>query len=112
LIKTIFNKLSKINVFGNIMKWLEIINFQFVGDQGAKFKTCQLIPLIKQAQTEYQLTLHLFRNAIIEDDLSIHIVHKTYPVLETESPLSVMIRSALKDFGLSNYSRWIKEITD
>jgi hypothetical protein len=94
------------------MKWLEIINFQFVGDQGAKFKTSQLIPLIKQAQTEYHLTLQLFRNAIIEDDLSIHIIHETYPVHETESLLCEMIRSALKEFGLSNYSRWIKEIID
>ncbi len=94
------------------MKWLEIINFQFVGDQGTAFKMNQLIPLIKQAQSEYRLKIQLFKNAIIDDDLSIHISHETDPLLDTESSLSLTIRSALKEFGLSSYSRWIKEIND
>jgi hypothetical protein len=94
------------------MKWLEIINFQYVGGQRTKFKLNQLMPLIKQAQTESHATLQLFSNAIVEDDLSIQIIHETNPHLAAESPLSMTIRSALNEFGLSSYSRWIKEIED
>jgi hypothetical protein len=94
------------------MKWLEIINFQYVGSQGTKFKLDLLMPLIKQAQTESQATLQLFRNAIVEDDLSIQIIHETNPDLAAESPLSAVIQSALKEFGLFSYSRWINEIND
>lgn len=94
------------------MKWLEIINFRYVGDQRTKFKLNQLIPLIKQAQTESQATLQLFRNAIVEGDLSIQIIHETNPHLAVESPLSTKLQFALAEFGLVNYSRWINEMKD
>ncbi|MBT4288883.1 MAG: hypothetical protein HOD92_16270 [Deltaproteobacteria bacterium] len=92
------------------MKWLEVIKFQFAGKHRSNFKLNQLIPMIKQAQTEYQLPILLFKNAVIKNDLSIHIIHDTDPSLAIKSPLSIPFRSMFSEFGLVSYSRWTNEI--
>jgi hypothetical protein len=95
-----------------MMKWLEIINFQYAGSQESEFKSNQLIPLLKKAQVEWQVTLQLFKNATIEGDLSIHIIHDSEPVITNGSPMSETLRVALEEFGLVHCSVWINKMSD
>lgn len=88
------------------MKWMEQIQFQYSGDDRSSFITELLIPMIIKARNELHVSLYLFENAQVENDLCIYIVHEKGMCKQKYSNLGMTIKSALREFGLVQHSIW------
>ena len=86
------------------MKWLEIIELRSVGSLESQLKN--LINKVNKA-SKYK-TIKIYSHTTVETDFSIHLFHDSKKGENSGSRLGLRLASALKEFGLVNYSTWIK----
>lgn len=94
------------------MKWLEIIEIRAVGSQRELVES-QLKNLIDEFSCESNLkALKVYRNAMVESDLSIHLFHDSKTVVRGCSPVCSSLVSSLRDYGLTNHTVWIEQLKE
>ena len=90
------------------MKWLEIIELRAVGTN-RKLLESQLQELMDEAAKEsLPESVRAYRRAMIDSDLSIHLIHESADIGTNGSSLGLRLVSGLKEFGLINHSIWIE----
>ncbi|MHC4558237.1 MAG: hypothetical protein ACYS80_13140 [Planctomycetota bacterium] len=90
------------------MKWLEIIELRVTKSKQAMLKS-QLQGLINEISTKSQKqVIRVYNLAMVETDISIHLLHDLKRMDNGGSPLGLRLTSALKEFGLVNHSVWIE----
>lgn len=94
------------------MEWLEIIEIRAVGNQ-RKIVESQLQNLIDEFNQEANLqAIKVYRNVMLESDLSIHLFHNS-AISETGcSAVCTRLVSSLKDYGLVNHTVWFEELKE
>ncbi len=89
------------------MKWLEIIELRTTSRNSDSTEK-QIINLVNQFKSERcECTIKVYRNGIVDTDFSIHLQHNSQVDGSFISSLSEQIVSVLKEFGLTNYTKWI-----
>ncbi len=88
------------------IQWLEIIEIRgsLKNRSACENKILYLINQINSEEDSYKITF--YKNELIETDISIHLSHSMSLDSSIKSPLAERIESALKEFGLINYSLW------
>jgi len=90
------------------MKWLVIIELRSVGDRRNILEK-ELKKLIEELHNNTgQQIVKIYNHVAIESDFSIHLLHESDEADINKSPLALQLVSALKEFGLINYSVWIE----
>jgi len=88
------------------VKWIEVIQLRATGCDKGLLKT----ELLKLANENDKITgkqmIMVYGRALVDTDYTIQIIHKTKNVEKNGSPLGLCLVSALKAFGLVNYSIW------
>jgi hypothetical protein len=86
--------------------WLEIIELQAGNDTGRKFH--HMLEELKMDLTESSdvHNVKFFSNLSVENDFSIHLVHKSSLPETGGSPIGLYITSSLREFGLVNHQIW------
>jgi len=91
------------------MAWLEIIEIRAIGSN-RELLSSQLQDLINDMIKQADLqAVNIYRHAILETDFSIHVFHNSDVAGSNCSSICTRLVSALKDFGLVNYTSWIEK---
>ena len=94
------------------MKWVEIITLRSPGSINR-----DLIDELLKGVDKYDdvtdtpkhlVTIEVYRNSVVETDLSIHIYWESEKESHRESTLGLRFAAALKPLGLLNYSVWVE----
>jgi hypothetical protein len=91
------------------MMWLEVIHLR-VTDQDYK----RLLPTFTQLLDEIRekescREVKLFRRALLETDVCLHLYHDSHDAEDRGSPVGLRLVDALKPMGMVNHTVW-KEI--
>ncbi len=88
------------------MSWLEVIHLRMTDLQSEQCKRT-VKHLVAEARREGVCrTVKMYRRALVETDLSIHLIHDTQQVEANGSSLGLRIASALKKFGMIHHTVW------
>lgn len=91
------------------MKWLEIIELRSVGKNRTEMEL-QLNSLIDEVKQETrQQAIKVYSHITVETDFSIHLHNDSKSADIDGSPLGQRLVSALKEYGLVNYSVWVEK---
>jgi hypothetical protein len=88
--------------------WLEILSLRAVG----KAEKDAALALFRSVETSLAATrpsFHLFQNARLEYDLSLHLYWGSESGAVAESALGLRLAEALRSFGLVHHTVWIPE---
>jgi len=89
------------------MKWLIVIELTCTRDK-IKILERELRDLIEETnEKQNQPIIKIYNRVGVDSDLSIHLFNDTGEI--NENPLALHLVSALKDFGLVNYSTWTEK---
>jgi hypothetical protein len=96
----------------NAMKWVEIITLRSLGNINRELID-ELLKGVDESDAATDTSKHLveikiYRHTVVETDLSIHIYWESEKESQCESPLGLRLCSALKPWGLLNYSVWVE----
>jgi hypothetical protein len=91
------------------MKWLEIIELRSVGDKRAMIES-QLKSMFDEMKQETgKQKIKVYSHITVETDFSIHLHNDSKSADIDGSPLGQRLVSALKEYGLVNYSVWVEK---
>ncbi len=87
--------------------WLEVIHVR-VADQ----ELGRLMPIFRQLideirENESCRKVKLFRRALLDTDVCLHLYHDSENSQDPGSPLGLHLAAALKPFGLVNHTVWM-----
>ncbi len=91
------------------MNWIEIIDVRSPGNGIEQISKMLTSPVMKNDQKEGLKGISLYRNALVETDISIHLHWETNENPPKKSDLGLRLASALEEFGRVNHALWIKE---
>jgi hypothetical protein len=91
------------------MKWLEIIELRSAGNKRAAIESQlqDLINLVNRGAR--QKKIKVYGHITVETDFSILLYNDSKRADLSGSPLGSRLTSALKEFGLVNYSVWVEK---
>ncbi len=90
------------------MKCVEIITLRSPANISTEFLDT-LLGQISNSEIPKQLVeLKIYRHAVVETDLSIHIHWESEKESRRKSAIGLVISTALKNMGLLNHSVWIE----
>ena len=89
------------------MRWLEVIHLRV-----AVRDLEHMLPVFKQLIVEIREKencgeVMLFRRALVETDICLHLYHDSARQLAAGSPVGERLAAALKPFGLVNHTVWL-----
>ena len=90
------------------MMWLEIIELRSVGSniEGLKSKLPEWIEeLAMELGSE---RVRAFGRVLVDNDFSIHLLHKAQPVDIGGSSVGLRLAAALKEYGMISHSIWLE----
>ncbi len=88
------------------MSWLEVIHLRMTDLQSEQCKRT-VKQLVSEARREGVCRkIKMYRRALVDTDLSIHLIHDTQQVEANGSSLGLRIASALKKFGMIHHTVW------
>ncbi len=91
------------------MKWIEIITLRSA-DMGKGSTVDQVSRLAAEGKgSDNRERIKIYRHAVLNTDISIHLLHKSRPMEPRPSPLGQQLAAALKEFGLVSHNVWIEE---
>ena len=87
--------------------WLEVIHLRVAAQERDR-----LLPMLRQlidevSEKENCREVGLFRRALIETDVCLHLYHDSDHELADGSPVGVRLTAALKQFGMVNHTVWL-----
>ena len=90
------------------MKWLEVIHLR-VTDQDYE----RLMPTFNQLLDEIRekencRMVKLFRRALLETDVCLHLYHDAHHPEDGGSPVGLRLVNALKPLGMVNHTVWME----
>ncbi len=89
------------------MKWLEIIKLRSVGNNRNLVKKIALSAT--EAGQKGLVKIEFYRHAILESDLSLHLLWDSDQLEKNGSALGLHLAQALEEFGLVDHSIWIEK---
>lgn len=91
------------------MRWLETITLRCTESDQYE----EALELLKQVNEEERdhsiISLHCFRNAEVESDLSVHLLWNSNGSSPDKSPLGSRLVHLLRDLGFVHHAIWIEE---
>lgn len=91
------------------MKWLEIVKLQ-VAEIDMESVKHQLLELMSKVDYNGGLCdVKVYHNALVDNDLSIHLYWKSGKVEPQGSATGLCLIHLLKTFGLTSHSVWIEQ---
>ena len=87
--------------------WLEVIHLRV-----AMQEQDRLLPMLRQlideiSEKEHCHKVRLFKRALIETDVCLHLYHDSDKELVDGSPVGLRLTAALKPFGMVNHTVWL-----
>ena len=90
------------------MNWLETIELRSI-EENRKSLESQMVKLINEVNREARKqAIKVYSSMTINTDFCIHLFHESKKAEVNGSRLGLRLASALKAFGLVNYSIWIE----
>lgn len=90
------------------MKWLEVITLRSLGKAEGPIVD-ELLAQIFESQPPGRFPeVRIYRDSIVETDLSIHIYWETKGQRPQPTPLGQQLSYSLKALGLLNHSVWVQ----
>ncbi|MGA1870178.1 MAG: hypothetical protein ACMUJM_16700 [bacterium] len=90
------------------MKWLEIIELRSA-KSNLELLESQLQKLLNDLEKEAKKhTITAYSRVMIDNDLSIHLIHDSKNVEKNGSSLGTHLASLLKEYGMVNHSVWVE----
>lgn len=88
------------------MMWLEVIHVR-AADRERKRLPAILVQLIDEVREKKSCRkVKLFRRALLNTDVCLHLYHDSENLQDTGSPIGVHLAAALKPFGMVNHTVW------
>ncbi len=91
------------------MRWVEIITLRSNGDFQESLITELMKPLAESDANGGLMTMKVYRNAWVSNDLSIHLRWRSMKAEPKRSPMGLRLSETLNEFGLVNHSIWVEE---
>ncbi len=89
------------------MKWLEVIKLRSAGKNPWSLE--ELLRSMTQVKQSGLVEMQTYRHAALETDLSVHLLWESeFPERNGSAP-GLRLVQALKEFGLTDHSIWLKE---
>jgi len=90
-----------------MVKWLEVIKLRSAGKDPGSLE--ELLRSMSQVKQSGLLEMQTYRHAALETDLSVHLLWDSdFPEINGSAP-GLRLVQALKEFGLTDHSIWLKE---
>ncbi len=91
------------------MKWIEIITLRSAGTTRKLIEKDlqKLLTQLEKAPEKYSIKVYC--RVMINNDYSIHLVHKGRKMENSGSPLGIRLVSALKAYGMVKHTIWIEK---
>jgi len=90
-----------------MVKWLEVIKLRSAGKDPGSLE--ELLRSMSQVKQSGLVEMQTYRHAALETDLSVHLLWDSdFPEINGSAP-GLRLVQALKEFGLTDHSIWLKE---
>ena len=90
-----------------MVKWLEVIKLRSAGKDPGSLE--ELLRSMSQVKQSGLVEMQTYRHAALETDLSVHLLWESdFPEMNGSAP-GLRLVQALKEFGLTDHSIWLKE---
>ncbi len=90
-----------------MVKWLEVIKLRSAGKNPWSLE--ELLRSMAQVKQTGLVEVQTYRHAALDTDLSMHLLWESeFPEMNGSAP-GLRLVQALKEFGLTDHSIWLKE---
>jgi hypothetical protein len=90
------------------MRWIEVINLRSSEKQQEMLGAALSRSLPPRDLTGGLVQMKIYRHAMVDTDLSIHLCWESRDAEKDGSPLGLHLAEALKPFGLVHHSVWLE----
>ncbi len=89
------------------MKWIEIVKLRSAGIEEGSLE--ELLRSLKSDRSREPVEIETYRNAVLENDLSVHLRWESERPVQNGSALGLRLAQGFKEFGLVDHSIWVEE---